>query len=397
MKHHINAFAFGALALLSPTTAVAKVGSPSDGSPVFQAQKDRVGDHRYQCYREPVTVKTNSGRIVVGVHAGNRFSWPERSGQDLVVRYSDDQGKTWSPLIVAAEHGNFSCQSHGLVYDAKMNRLMLLYVTYNWDYSSIKGRGYNATKDIYQKLHDEGKPAMNAYMVHSDDEGKTWSSPRDITAMAGGDAHFGASEGRQLTVGKYAGRLVIAGGDRRLMGPTGKVTNKDVGVWISDDHGKQWRFSEIKTGLGMGMSCEARVTELPDGGLLYNARMGKASKGRMLATSKDGGDSWWDIGINQTLGSAKSNGCTITLKDAEGKLSNTLWFTVPVGKLNNCMLFVSKDGGKSWRKSQAVVSGRHVKYSAMIQLDADTVGLFYETSHYKDIYYKALSVREHSQ
>ncbi|NWK54141.1 exo-alpha-sialidase [Verrucomicrobiaceae bacterium N1E253] len=384
---------FTAVLLISTLSLSAKESEVKpDSSPVFQAKIDQLGSHQYQCYREPVTVKTNSGRVVVGVHAGNRLSWPERSGQDLVVRYSDDQGKTWSSLIVAAEHGNFSCQSHGLVYDAQKNRLMFLYVTYNWDYSSIKGRGYGATKDIYQQLHDEGKPAMSAYMVFSDDDGKTWSKPRDLSDMVGGDAHFGASEGRQLTVGKHAGRLVIAGGDKRNMNPTGKVINKIVGVWISDDHGKNWRFSEIETGFGMGMSCEARVSELSDGTLVYNARMSKANLGRMISFSKNGGETWSGTAVQKTLSSAKSNGCTMTLRDKDGKLTNTLWLSVPVGKLNNCTLFISEDGGETWLRKTQLVSGQHVKYSAMVQLDADTVGLFYETSHYKDIEYKRLSI-----
>ena len=186
--------------------SVASADEHIDPTPVFRAEHDRVGDHRYTNYREPVVVKTNSGRLVVGVHAGNRQSWPERSGQDLAVRLSDDSGKTWGPIIIAAEHGNFSAQSHGLIYDAKRNRLIFLYVTYNWDYSEAKGRGYDATADIYQKLHDEGRQAMSAYLVYSDDDGETWSQPRDLTAMTGGDAHFGASEGRQLTLGRHAGR-----------------------------------------------------------------------------------------------------------------------------------------------------------------------------------------------
>lgn len=361
-------------------------------TPVFQAAVDNLGGHQYQSYREPVTVRTKSGRIIVGLHAGNRLSWPERSGQDLVIRFSDDQGTTWSPLILAAEHGNFSCQSHGLVYDAQTNRLNFLYVTYNWDFTKAKGRGYKATAPLYQELHDLGKPAMSAYLVHSDDEGKTWSKPRDISDMTGGDAHFGASEGRQLTLGKRAGRLIIAGGDERNMDSKGKVIHKNVGVWISDDHGENWRFSQIKTELGMGMSCEGRVTELPDGSLFYNARLSRASEGRMIAFSKDGGDTWGNIGINKSLSSAKSNGCSITLTDAEGKLTNTIWFTVPVGRLNNCTLFISNDGGKNWNKGSQVISGQHVKYTALLQLDANTVGLFYETSHYKDIRFTKLTI-----
>jgi hypothetical protein len=73
-----------------------------------------------------------------------------------------------------------------------------------------KGRGKKYTAPIYQEMHKDGKPFLNAYMVYSDDEGKTWSKPRDITSMTGGSAHFGASEGHQLTVGKNKGRLILA-------------------------------------------------------------------------------------------------------------------------------------------------------------------------------------------
>jgi Neuraminidase (sialidase) len=364
-----------------------------DAIPVFQATVDKAGSHQYQCYREPVTVKTKSGRIVVGVHAGNRLGWPERSGQDLVIRYSDDNGKSWSPLIVAAEHGNFSCQSHGLVYDAEKNRLLFLYVTYNWDYSSIKGKGGKATAPIYQKLHDEGKPAMSAYLVYSNDEGKTWSKPRDISKTAGGDAHFGASEGRQLTLGKHAGRLVIAGGDERNMTPTGKVINKNIGVWISDDHGKKWRFSQIKT--NESISCEARITELPDSTLLYSVRLGNSNKGRGLASSKDGGNTWSDLKLVSALKTARSNGSLLTVRDKAGKLTRTLLQSIPRGPgTKNGTIYISQDGGKTWPKHKIIIPNVHFKYSAIVQLSPETIGFFYETNHYKDIYYKQLSISE---
>lgn len=381
------------LALSAPLLLAKDAPKQPDGIPVFRAKVDQLGKHKYPCYREPVTVKTKSGRLVVGVHAGNRLSWPERSGQDLVIRYSDDMGKSWSPLIVAAEHGNFSCQSHGLVYDAQKNRLMFLYVTYNWDYSAVKGRGAKVTAPIYQKLHAEGKPAISAYLVYSDDEGKTWSKPRDISSMAGGDAHFGASEGRQLTLGKHAGRLVIAGGDERTMSPSGKVTNKHIGVWISDDHGANWKFSQIKT--EHSISCEARVTELPDSTLLYSVRLGNSNKGRGLATSKDGGNTWSPLKIEPALKTGRSNGSLLTVRDKNGKLTQIVLQSIPRGPgTKNGSVYVSKNAGETWPKHHLIIPHGHFKYSAIVQLDSDTVGFFYETSHYKDIYYKQLSISD---
>ncbi len=338
-----------------------------------------------------MVVKTRSGRLVVGCHAGHRLSWPERSGQDLAVSYSDDNGKTWTKPIVAATHGNFSCQSHGLVYDRMKNRLIFIYVTYNWDYSAIKGRGYGATKDIYQKMHDEGKPAMSAYMVTSKDEGKTWSKPRDLSAMVGGNAHFGASEGRQLTVGKYAGRLIIAGGDERNINETGKLIGKKVGVWISDDHGKNWRFSEIKP--NTSPSCEARSTELADGSLVYVGRPGNG-KGRLVAFSKDGGDSWTPATVNKEVVGCKANSSLLTLINRKGKLTNTVLCSVPRGGMNNGTIYISKDGGKSWPTHKTIIDKIHLKYSAIVQIDSKTIGFIYETSHYKDINFMTVKVAD---
>lgn len=54
-----------------------------ESSPVFPADVDRAGTRQYTNYREPVVVRTKSGRLIVGAHAGNRLGWPEPSGQDL--------------------------------------------------------------------------------------------------------------------------------------------------------------------------------------------------------------------------------------------------------------------------------------------------------------------------
>jgi len=260
------------------------------GSPVFSVQEDP----QYTNYREPVVVRTNSGELVVGIQAGNRHAWPERSGQDLVVRRSDDNGRTWGAVILAAEHGNYSCQCHGLVYDAEENRLLFLYTTYNWEYTAVgDGRGPKFTAPLYEKIAAEKKPFVSSYIVSSEDEGATWSKPREITEQVGRQAHFGASEGRQLTLGPNKGRLLVAG-SRMDLDDKGSITHKHIGVWRSDDHGLTWQRSEIPMdptiNTPRNASSEARVTELADGTLLYNQRT--RGTGRHLSWSKDGGTTW---------------------------------------------------------------------------------------------------------
>ena len=168
-------------------------------------------------------VRTNSGKLVVGIQAGNRHAWPERSGQDLVVRTSDDHGRTWGPIIVAAEHGNYSCQSHWFVYDAGKNRLLFLYTTYNWDYTAVgDGRGRKFTVPLYENMAAKKKPFVSSYIVSSENKGAAWSKPREITEQIGRQAHFGASEGRQLTLGPHKRRLLVAG-SRMDLDRTGNI------------------------------------------------------------------------------------------------------------------------------------------------------------------------------
>lgn len=378
--------------LLLMTTSLSYSQAASKPSPVFQVDIDKVSAHQYTNYREPVVVRTKSGRLIVGLQAGNRLAWPERSGQDLVVRLSDDNGNTWSPIIVATEHGNFSCQCHGLVYDAEIDRVLFLYTVYNWDYTAVgSGRGEKFTRPVYEELAAEGRPFVTSFRVYSDDQGQTWSKPSDITPQVGRQAHFGASEGRQLSTGDYKGRLLLAG-SRMDLSEVGGIVAKHPGVWRSDDHGETWSLTLVpldpKIATPRNASSEARITELADRRLLYNERT--RSTGRHLSWSNDGGETWAKAKQAADLKVTQCNGCTMTLRDAGGQLTDTVLFSIPSpGGRSNGVVYVSKDGGKTWPIRRDVVEG-FFAYSALIQLNADTIGLFYESNHYRDINFVAL-------
>jgi len=357
---------------------------------LFAAEETRVSGHddgtpvkdMYQCYREPVVIKTNSGRLVVGVHAGNKLGWPERSGQDYVVRYSDDGGKSWSDPILAADHGNFSFQSHGMVYDAETDRIIVKYMVYRWDYSLVEGRGLDASMPVIQQQLDAGEDFSRQYVIYSDDGGDTWSKPEEVPKEKSNDMpHYGSSEGRQLTLGPYAGRLIIPGGMRAH--ENGVENQKIIGVWLSDDHGDTWRFNQLLENDPRKISCEARVTELKDGSLLYNER--SRYDGRQLARSTDGGETWSKLQAHPELQVSQCNGSMITLRDEEGKLTPDLLFSVPSpGGRSDGFIYVSRDDGKTWPLVHQPMEG-YFAYSALIQVDPEMVCLFYEANHYKDI------------
>ena len=122
MKKSMLLFALGMGLMINQGLSHPVAGSDwPESKLLFAADETKVSAHKdgvpvkdmYQCFREPVVIKTKTGRLVVGCHAGNKLEWPERSGQDYVIRYSDDWGESWSAPILVAEHGNYSFQSHG--------------------------------------------------------------------------------------------------------------------------------------------------------------------------------------------------------------------------------------------------------------------------------------------
>jgi sialidase-1 len=374
---------------------------------VFAADRDHVLGHSngiprggstdtdmYHSYREPVAVQTKTDRIVCLCHAGNRFSWPERSGQDFTVSYSDDGGRTWSAPSLVAEHGNYSMQSHGLVYDVQVDQLHCLYTVYRWDYSLAKGRGVEASAPVIKAQLEAGEDLHRQYIVSSKDGGETWSEPRDISAIMpeqDSNGHFGSSEGRQLTIGPRAGRLLVPGG-LRAEDNERDVIRKSLFVWISDDHGKTWRASEplLKTTATREYSCEARVTELSDGTLLYNLRT--RNLGRHLARSSDAGETWSALEPEEELRSTQCNGSMITLRENDGQLTRTIMCSLPLpGGRNQGVIYVSYDDGHTWPRRHDLIPG-FFAYSCLIQIDSKSVGLFYEANHYRDICFIRLPI-----
>jgi sialidase-1 len=359
--------------------------------PIFEAGETKVPGHgdgipvkdMYQCFREPVVIKTNTGRLVLGCHAGNKLEWPERSGQDFVIRYSDDGGKNWSLPILAAAHGNYSFQSHGMVYDAEIDRIIVKYMVYRWDYSKVDGRGLQASAPVIREVLEAGEDFSRQYVIYSDDGGESWSDPREVPVENKYDMpHYGSCEGRQLTLGEYSGRLVIPGGMR--VHEEGVETRKTAGVWISDDHGENWEFVKIREDdPPRSISCEARVTELKDGTLLYNVRT--RYDGRHLACSTDGGVTWPGLKSHPDLEVTQCNGSMITIRNKKGELTSNLLFSIPSpGGREDGFIYVSTDEGETWPRVHQPVDG-FFAYSALIQTDAKNIILFYEANHYKDI------------
>ncbi len=357
--------------------------------PVFVAGQESIegvedAANQYPQYREQNIVITNSGRVVLICQARNASSWSDRSGQDLVMKFSDDNGQTWSKGQLIATHGLKSICPNAAVYDQETNEIHVLYNLFMWDYTDKPEDVVGELKDQYSKQ----------YIISSLDEGKTWTTPREISDMVkteGAVMVVGSGEGIQLKHGEHAGRLLVAGGDFNK--------GKKVLCFYSDDHGTTWQRSQTVPWKGdMAWASESKVAELPDGTIVLNSRTfeknGQKQRLRTRAFSQDGGLSWTTLENDSDLETISCNGSLLAVPHPAGDQNTLLMCSVPVGpKRTHGTIYISFDGGKSWPKKKCIVPTEFA-YSSLILLPNKQIGLFYEANNHKDIELVRLNLEE---
>lgn len=135
---------------------------------------------------------------------------------------------------------------------------------------------------------------VDAYVMHSDNNGLTWSAPTNITASVKqanwGGIGFGPGHAIQLQRGLHAGRLIIAGKYIRNdvnLNPLGR----NAYISYSDDCGQTWQIGGLLINTNGDINPnESTAVELIDGSIYVNSRnQGGAYRRRLTGYSRDGG------------------------------------------------------------------------------------------------------------
>ena len=103
---------------------------------------------------------------------GRRFGRGDSGAIDLVLKRSTDSGATWSALQVVWSDGSNTCGNPCPVVDSRTGRILL---PMTW----------NSGEDNGRELHrGTGTDTRRVFLTHSDDDGRSWSSAREITGRA---------------------------------------------------------------------------------------------------------------------------------------------------------------------------------------------------------------------
>ena len=338
------------------------------------------GQEGYVSIRIPAVLVTKTGNVLA--FAEGRQKATDQAENDLIGKRSNDGGKTWSSLQVIHDDGANSLNNPTVVQERASGRIFLMY-------QRIPGHIKEKSASIATGL--DGPDVYRNLLVWSDDDGKTWSPPQDITATTKRPERAttiasGPGIGIQLTRGPHAGRLIIPFNE----GPYGKWQNFAV---FSNDAGKTWRYGAdvpgafVPDGKGGERSQinEVQMVELSDGSVRLSSRGFAGAKVRRTSISRDGGETWAPVSELPELTdpSCMQGLLRYSFDDAAGR--GRLLHTGPDStKRDHGAVYLSTDDGATWPVKRELYPGGFA-YSVPVRLADGTVGVLFEADNYQRI------------
>ena len=223
--------------------------------------------------------------------------------------------KTYQILYKTGEKGHYTIRENGEVYNPKNQKT---------DYHVVvnpKQRGYSDKGDLYkgknlignvyfaQSTKNPFRVANTSYlwMSYSDDDGQTWSAPKDITPGIRQDwmkfLGTGPGTGIVLRTGAHKGRILVPAYTTNNISHLGGSQSSR--LIYSDDHGVTWHAGEAPNdnrpvenkiihssnmNNGGAQNTESTVLQLNNGDVKLFMR--GLTGDLQVATSKDGGVTW---------------------------------------------------------------------------------------------------------
>lgn len=336
----------------------------------------KSGDNGYNTFRIPAIITTKNGTLLAFAE-GRKNTSSDTGDIDLVMKRSDDNGRTWSEFKVIWDDGLNVCGNPAPVQDKKTGKIFLL---------STWNLGSDQEPEIIKKM---SRDSRRIYLLVSSDDGLTWSEPVEITWSVKQNNWTwyatGPCHGIQIMNGQFKDRLIIP--CDHIEAGTEKYFSH---IIYSDNNGKTWNLGGT---IPQNQVNESTVAELSDGKLMLNMRnYDRTQKTRKISLSEDGGMTWSNIYSDRALIEPICQGSLLS-----HPRKRILYFTNPASEdsRENMTLRISYDEGKTWTVSKVLHHGP-AAYSDITILPSGELGCFYEAgidSPYEGIVFEKVAVK----
>jgi sialidase-1 len=325
----------------------------------------------YGTYRIPGIVVTKRGTVIAYTSARRDLSFGDWSDIDIVLRRSTDGGRTWEPSRRIAGDSKGVTDNPVAIVDSETG---VIHFLFQKDYA-------------------------RCYYMHSEDDGRTFSEPVDITAVfeqfrTEYDWHViapGVGHAIQLRNGRLLVPIWMSIGKQES--PRIRAHRPSaVATIYSDDHGRTWKRGDIIVNSSdqIPNPSESMAVQLSDGSVMMNIRNESTRHRRVVSVSPDGATHWSTPRFDETLFEPVCAASIIRYSlDRRGGRGSILFSnpdseTIPgVGMFQfrarqNLTLRMSYDEGRTW-PVQRVIDPGVTGYSDLAVGPDKTIYCIYES------------------
>ena len=327
------------------------VNREGDGAvEVFTANLTANG-FSYFCVKIPSLIKTKDAIIAFG--EGRIGSCADVAPTHLIYRMSHDQGGSWGEVNIFHQDGDNVIGNIAPV--VLPNGLILAPFTKN------------------NRL---------AMMSRSQDGGLTWETPETTPDLLKEDWIW-VGYGPPASLVLKSGKVLIPG----YHSTTDVSNSSSIGsgltkghIVVSEDNGLTFRLASTSFGNNFFVN-ELQAAQMSNGTVIINSRV--LSSERVLSYSNDEGESFYSVRRPSTPLHETIQGCEGSFIRVDG--TDRLLYSGVEGRIparifrENITLRESNDFGVTWT-TRSIIDVGSSGYSALLNIDPDTVAVLYETS-----------------